>query len=93
MLLNLRITNLALIDKLDLDFEDGLSVLTGETGAGKSIIIDAVQLLFGKRASKSIIRNGEKEAEISAMIQTGELEEKVNTILAACGIRLCDEGL
>ena len=51
MLLNLCIRNYALIDELSIDFTSGLNVLTGETGAGKSIIIDAINLIIGERAS------------------------------------------
>jgi len=64
MLSELRIRNLAIIDELDLTFGPSFNVLTGETGAGKSIIIDAVGLLLGDRASQEIIRAGAKRAEV-----------------------------
>jgi DNA repair protein RecN (Recombination protein N) len=63
MLLELRIKNFAIIDELDLSFSKGFNVLTGETGAGKSIILNAVQLLLGDRASEELIRSLEEEAE------------------------------
>jgi DNA repair protein RecN (Recombination protein N) len=66
MLHELRIKNLAIIDDAIAIFEGGLNVLTGETGAGKSIIIDALCLALGKRASHDVIRTGEKEAVIEA---------------------------
>lgn len=62
MLESLHIENIAVIKTLDVDFENGFTVLTGETGAGKSIIIDSIQLLLGGKADKELIRNGEKSA-------------------------------
>lgn len=67
MLTFLKVTNFALIDKMETDFTAGFNVLTGETGAGKSIIIKAVELLLGERASVEIIREGAKEAEVQAV--------------------------
>lgn len=61
LLQELSIDNLAIIEHLDLNFSDGMTVLTGETGAGKSIIIDAVSLLAGGRGSQTFIRNGAKK--------------------------------
>ncbi|WP_268913025.1 DNA repair protein RecN [Lentilactobacillus sp. SPB1-3] len=65
MLLELSITDFAIIEHLDVDFQSGMTVLTGETGAGKSIIIDAVSLLAGSRGSKDFIRTGAKKAIIA----------------------------
>ena len=59
MLGYLSIRNLALIDNITIEFGDGLNILTGETGAGKSIIIDAVGLILGERADKDMIQTGE----------------------------------
>ncbi len=67
MLRSLSIRNVVLIDKLDLDFESGLSVLTGETGAGKSILLDSLGLVLGKRAETSLIRSGEEKLSVSAI--------------------------
>jgi DNA repair protein RecN (Recombination protein N) len=58
MLVSLRIENFALIDRLDLTFGNGLNVLTGETGAGKSIILDALDLALGGKAHSRMIRTG-----------------------------------
>jgi len=64
MLKELRIKNLAIIDDLTVRFDEGLNILTGETGAGKSIIIDALGLALGDRAQSDLIRSGEKEASV-----------------------------
>lgn len=66
MLRELTIRNFALIEELNIDLKSGLTVLTGETGAGKSIIIDAVSMILGGKADKGFIRNGEKKAYIEA---------------------------
>jgi len=67
MLTDLTIKNIAIIDTLHISFTEGLTVLTGETGAGKSIIIDAVGLIMGGRASADLIRSGEDEAVVEAL--------------------------
>ena len=63
MLELLHIENVAVVKKLDIEFSSGLTVLTGETGAGKSIIIDSLNLISGARADKELIRTGESKAE------------------------------
>ena len=65
MLESIQIRNFAIIDSLQLELEDGLSVLTGETGAGKSILLDAIKLAAGDRADSDSIRDGAERAEIS----------------------------
>lgn len=67
MLAELRIKNLALIEELALTFEPGFNVLTGETGAGKSILVGAINLILGSRASSDLIRRGSEEAEVQAL--------------------------
>ncbi|OAK75307.1 DNA repair protein RecN [Lederbergia galactosidilytica] len=67
MLQELSIKNFAIIDEIHVSFEKGLTVLTGETGAGKSIIIDALHLLMGGRGSSEFVRHGEKKAEIEGL--------------------------
>ena len=68
MLVTLTVQNLAIIDNLSVDFSEGMTVLTGETGAGKSLIIDAIDLLFGRRASTDLIRYGETKAIIEGRL-------------------------
>lgn len=67
MLRSLHIENIAVIRRADVDFREGLSVLTGETGAGKSMIIDSINLLLGNRVSREMIRSGESQAVVSAV--------------------------
>ena len=67
MLLNLSISNVVLIDRLELSFENGLCVLTGETGAGKSILLDSLGLALGARAESRLVRQGTEKATISAV--------------------------
>ncbi|WP_028783159.1 DNA repair protein RecN [Thalassobacillus devorans] len=67
MLMELSIRDFAIIDQISVNFKDGLTVLTGETGAGKSIIIDAIQLLAGGRGSVEFVRHGSKKAEIEGL--------------------------
>src|SRR4030065_2821365 len=75
MLRELRIKNLAIIDDLKVGFEDGLNVLTGETGAGKSIIVDSLSLALGSRAQSDLIRSGEKEAVVQAYFAVERFNE------------------
>ena len=72
MLRFLSVRNLAVIDRLELEFEPGLNVLTGETGAGKSILVNAVGLLVGGRASADLVRTGEDTATVEAIFETAE---------------------
>jgi DNA repair protein RecN (Recombination protein N) len=72
MLKYLNISNLAIIDKLEVEFRDGLNALTGETGAGKSIIIGALDLLLGAKGSADIIRTGEEEAHVEGLFELDE---------------------
>ncbi len=75
MLKSIFIKNFAIIDELELDFFDGMSVLTGETGAGKSIIIDALNLALGNRADRSVARLENKNVEVIATLDTNSSEE------------------
>lgn len=83
MLTNLYIENIAVIEKSNIDFTHGLNVLTGETGAGKSIVIDAINAVLGKRSSRGMIRTGADAAYVSATFE--ELSELVHKKLAAMG--------
>lgn len=66
MLTNLRIENVAVIEKASISFENGLNILTGETGAGKSIVIDAINAVLGERTTKQIVRDGADNAKVTA---------------------------
>jgi len=77
MLQELSIKNFAIIDDLQISFSDGLTILSGETGAGKSIIINAVNLLLGSRASEKIIRSGSETAELEALFQIKDQQKIV----------------
>ncbi len=78
MLKELRIKNFAIIDDLKVRFEERLNVLTGETGAGKSIIVDALSLALGSRAQSDLIRTGEKEAVVQAYFEVGADEKFID---------------
>jgi len=75
MLLELRIKNFAIIDVLNLSFSKGFNILTGETGAGKSIILNAVHLLLGDKATEEWIRSSEEEASVEALFNVSENQE------------------
>ena len=77
MLRFLRIRNLAVIDAVEVEFDPGFNVLTGETGAGKSILVEAVGLLLGGRASADLVRTGEAQATIEAIFDTGDTSELI----------------
>ena len=79
MLVNLKISNFALVDSLELNLDRGLSVLTGETGAGKSIILDAIDMVLGGKANSRMIRTGSDRSTIEA---TFEISSSLNTWLA-----------
>ena len=70
MLVELMVENLAVIERLRVRFHSGFNVLTGETGSGKSIVVDALGLLFGGRASADMIRTGCERARISGIFET-----------------------
>lgn len=69
MIKRIEINNIALIDKLEMDFTEGMTVLSGETGSGKSIIIDSLAFVLGDRADKTLIKHGEEEAFVSALFE------------------------
>jgi DNA repair protein RecN (Recombination protein N) len=83
MLRSLRVENLALIEALELDLADGLCLLTGETGAGKSILVEALGLLCGDRADADLVRTGTQEAVVEATFDTGESDAEVVALLDA----------
>ncbi|MFP4370915.1 MAG: DNA repair protein RecN [Halanaerobium sp.] len=92
MLSDLQVKNFALINKVNINFKQGLNILSGETGAGKSIIIGALDLLLGARANTDVIRSGKKAAYISAFFQPEEVEI-INNILNEAGIEKEENGV
>lgn len=87
MLLELRIRNIAIIDELNVSFSKGLNILSGETGAGKSIILNAVQLLLGSKATEEMIRSSEEEGSVEAFFDMSAnrnlleaVEEKISNV-------------
>ncbi len=92
MLQKLCIGNVALIDELDMEFSDGLNILTGETGAGKSIVIDAVNLVLGERASRELIKHGAQKARVEAHFS--DINDKLlEDILEENGIERDDDSI
>jgi len=85
MLTHLIITDFAIISHLEIEYEKGLNILSGETGAGKSIIINAVNLILGARASHDLVRSGAKEARIEALFNQPE-NENLNKFLSDSNI-------
>ena len=86
MLVELHVTNFALIDHLDLTFGAGLNILTGETGAGKSIIIDALGLALGERAGSDLIRTGSARATVEAVFDLTHAPAEVRRRLTEAGL-------
>jgi DNA repair protein RecN (Recombination protein N) len=82
MIRELRIKNLALIEDVLVEFEDGFSVFTGETGAGKSILVGAIGLLLGERASSEHIRSGSEEAEVNGLFDLRAISKQLSDLFA-----------
>lgn len=89
MLLELRVENYAVIDSLAVEFAPGLNLLTGETGAGKSILIDALSLLLGDKASTEMVRHGSEKAVVSGVFEADE--RGLKKILEANGVEWNDD--
>ncbi|MBI2486914.1 MAG: DNA repair protein RecN [Deltaproteobacteria bacterium] len=82
MLLGLNLKNFAIIDDLSINFGKGLNIITGETGAGKSIIVDAINIILGDRTTADVVKSGKEEAQIEALFDTGKnmaLKAKLNS--------------
>ena len=93
MLIEMRLENYAVIDNLVVEFGQGLNLLTGETGAGKSILVDALALLLGDKASSDVIRTGAERAMVSAVFEAeGAAEKPLARILEANGLDESDDG-
>ena len=92
MLQSLRIRNLALLEEVSLDFEAGFTAVTGETGAGKSILLGALSLLAGERADKTVIRQGAAACEVEAALFLAKADA-INAVLAGLELPACEDGL
>ncbi|MBM7097273.1 MULTISPECIES: DNA repair protein RecN [Alteribacter] len=92
MLVELSIKNFAIIDHVTVPFEEGLTVLTGETGAGKSIIIDAIGLLIGGRGSVEFVRHGSKRAEIEGLFSVSSSHD-INPLMQDLGIEVSEDDM
>jgi DNA repair protein RecN (Recombination protein N) len=91
MLRSLRIRNLALVEELEWDLPAGFTAVTGETGAGKSIILGALKFLLGERADRGVVRAGASSAGIEALFHLGETKE-IDALLEESGVDACQEG-
>src|SRR4029077_16966119 len=89
MLCTLRVRDLAIIEELELVLEPGLNVITGETGAGKSILLQALDLALGGRPDADLVRTGAEEAVVEALFS--DVSAAVLELVSAAGIR-CDAG-
>jgi len=92
MLTTLRIKNLALVDDLTIELAPGFNAITGETGAGKSILIGALNLALGERADRILIRSGAESCAVEAVFQSGELAREIGAVLAEFGLEPCEGG-
>jgi DNA repair protein RecN (Recombination protein N) len=92
MLQSLRIRNLALLEEVSLDFEAGFTVVTGETGAGKSILLGALSLLAGERAEKTIIRQGAAACEVEASLLFSD-PTRIDAVLAELELPATEDGV
>ncbi len=91
MLVTLKVKNFAIVDNIKVDLSAGLNVITGETGAGKSILAGALGLVLGERADKSMIRSGENRCGVEAVFSLADSSE-VDGILEDLGLDPCEEG-
>jgi len=91
MLTAIRIKNLALVEDLTLELQPGYNAITGETGAGKSVIIGALSLVLGERANKSLIRSGTDKCTVEAVFDVRELRAPLEELLDENGLEACDD--
>ena len=91
MLRHLQVRDLAIIDAVEIDYSPGLTVLTGETGAGKSMLVDALELLAGGRAGAEVVRSGAERADLSATVDVSAVGGELRHLLEEQSIG-CEEG-
>ena len=91
-LCSLRIRNLALVEELHWDIARGFTVVTGETGSGKSIIVGALKLLIGEKADRSLIRFGADQCTVEAVFDTEDQVDELDQSLDNLGIDRCCDG-
>jgi DNA repair protein RecN (Recombination protein N) len=91
MLTTLRIKNLALVTDLTLELQPGCNVITGETGAGKSILIGALNLVLGERADRALIRTGEESCSVEAVFDVAKLSAPLKSFLEENGLEPCED--
>src|SRR3974377_1022700 len=91
MLTTLRIKNLALVADLTLELQPGYNVITGETGAGKSILIGALSLALGERADRTLIRSGSESCAVEAAFDISRLHAPVQAFLEENGLEACED--
>ena len=92
MLREIRIRNFAIIESLDLELTPGFNVFTGETGAGKSIILDALSIVLGEKSDTSFVREGTQRASIEAVFDYGDRREEITEVLERDDL-LPDDGI
>lgn len=91
MLTSLRIKNLGLVDDLTWELDSGYNVVTGETGAGKSMLIGALNLVLGERADRSLLRSGAESCSVEAVFEVSKLKEPIAEFLDQNGLEPCEE--
>src|ERR1700691_3708833 len=91
MLTTIRIKNLALVPDLTLELQPGYNAITGETGAGKSILIGALNLVLGERADRTLIRDGADSCSVEAVFDVAKLSAPLKIFLEENGLEPCDE--
>src|ERR1700676_2094456 len=91
MLTTLRIKNLALVNDLTLELQPGYNVITGETGAGKSILIGALNLVLGERADRTLIRDGADSCSVEALFDVSKLTAPLKSFLEENGLEPCED--
>ena len=94
MLKRLTVLNLAIVEKAEAEFASGLNVITGETGAGKSVLMGALELVLGGRADSSVVRDGEQSARVEAeFLLSGQALSSIEAVLSDSGLPPCEEGV